>query len=245
MDFIFITSIYDDGNNDAFAKYLAPSIKNLQIKCVHITDKKENNDIKQISSKYNVGIDVVKKNNLINNNTCIIFSKSDTHIIDNLILDKLELAFTHNPNIAVIGVAGSKVLNEDESLYSPDNKPVNGIIVNSNGEGNHIQYTKNGFFNNIVAVDDSLFAVSGAFLNDSDFHFLPDFNSGFGIDVSIVATKLGYDVICADILVSTYGSHSISFKDIKQHTSLLSVDKYPIMSNNIIKNTNSVVEIEL
>ncbi len=245
MDFIIITAEYNDSVADSFPNYLAPSIKNLNVKCVHITDKKNTDDIKHVSTKYNIGIDVIKKNNLISNNTCVIFAKSDTNIIDDLLLNKLELAFSSNTNLAVVGVVGSKIINEGEALYSPKNKPVNGIIVNNKNTGTHIQYTKNGFFDNIVAVDDALFAVTGSFLTDSNFNFLPDFNTGFGIDVSISAIKMGYDVVCADILVSTNTGETITFTEIKKHIDQLSITKFPIMYANIIQNINSVVEIEL
>ena len=95
MEFIFICGIYNDTEDDSFQSYFSPSVKNLNTKCIHITDKADK-PLKSISSKYNVGIDVAKGQNMLTSETIAIFSKSNVNITDDKILEKLEMVFNSN-----------------------------------------------------------------------------------------------------------------------------------------------------
>ena len=240
---IFITARFSD---DGFDSFLGPSLQKIQTKCVNVSDSETSDGIKTISTKYNIGINIAKEQQLVSNETIVVFSKSDVHVLDPLVMDKLELIFNELPNMMVVGVVGVNELHRGRNLYNIDNKPVNSIIykkVDSDTEGEHIKYSDQGFYTNVVGVDDSIIAVRGSFIN-SGFMFTCDTNTGFGIDVAINATKQGYDVGVADILVVSKNTSDVDYNDIESVLDAIDVS-LPVNIKNISNKGNSLVDVEI
>jgi len=244
MEIIFITPRYDGDNFDS---YLGASIQKIKTKCVNVADSKDSTHIKTISNKYNIGIDIIKQQNILTDSTIVVFAKPNVHIIDPIFADKISMIFSDTHNVGVVGVAGVKELHTGRNLYSNDNTPLNGIIYTTdkeNNKGEHVQYSKTGFYTDAVAVDDSIIAVRGSLLLNDDFSFEYDSSIGFGIELSIKAIKYGYDVAVADILVVSENKSNIDYEIIDNIVSL-SESTYPVNVKTLGKNINSVIDIEL
>jgi len=237
---IVITARTDGDNFDTF---LGASLQKVQTKCVNISDTDD--DIKPISSKYNVGLNIIKDNGLINDDTIIIFAKSDVYIIDDLFVDKLDLLFSTKPNLGLVGVVGVKTINENFNLLNDDNHPVNGIIYTDNDDpskGVHTQFSDKGLYDDIIALTDEFLAVRGSIILNNEFSFTERLNTAFGVDISLSILKLGYNIASADILVVSDSDSDLEFDEF---SSLLNEYKYPVSSKDIISDISSVVNIEL
>jgi len=244
MDNVFITPRMD---NDDFDSYLGASLQSIKTKCVNISDSNDSTNIKSISQKYNVGVSIIKDKHLLTDSTIVIFSKPNVYIADPLFIDKITMIFNDKPNIGVVGVVGVKELHSGRDLYSNDNTPLNGIVYTideDSNKGEHIQYSVNGFYDDVVAVDDSIFAVRGSLLLNDDFSFDYDSDIGYGIELSIKAINYGYDVAVADILVVSQTNTNISY-DVIDDIIQLTNSKYPVNIKTLLKNINSIIDIEL
>ena len=244
MDTIFITP---RSENDKFDTYLGASIQSIKTRCVNVADNKDSNEEKSISKKYNIGVDIIKDRQLLNESTIVIFSKPNVYIIDPLFVDKLSMIFSDKPNIGVVGVAGVKEIHSGRRLYSNDNTPLNGIVYTIDEEtnkGEHVQYSKNGFYDDVVAVDDSIIAVRGSLLLHNEFSLDCDSSIGFGIELSIKSINYGYDVGVADILVVSSENTDIDAEIIDGIVSTTN-SKYPINIKTLSKNINSIISIDL
>ena len=244
METLFITPRYD---NDEFESYLGASINNIKTKCVNVADSKDSSELKSISMKYNIGIDIIKDKHLLNESTIVVLAKPNIHIIDPLFVDKISMIFTDTPNVGVVGVVGVKELHSGRDLYSIDNSPLNSIIYTidkENDKGEHVQYSKSGFYDNVVAIDDSIIAIRGSMLLNNDFSFECDSSIGFGIEIAIKAIKYGYDVTVADILVVS-STHTNVSHDIVDDMVQLTNAKYPINIKTLGKHINSIIDIDL
>ena len=246
MENIFITARFDD---DLFDSYLAKSLTKLKTRCVNVSDKEGCDEIKSISNKYNICVAILKEQNILKNDLIVLLTKSDTIIIDPIATEKIEHIFTEMPNVGVVGVMGVKELNSDAQLYHFNNKPVNGIIYSIDGEadnGEHVQYSQNGFYDDVVAIDDSIIAVRGELFVNNTISFDNDVNSGFGIEASIKAIKKGYGVVVADILVVSNDRNTPTFGDVDKIISNIDADaEYPISKEQFKINTDFIVDIDL
>jgi len=244
MESIVITARSKD---DSFDRYLGASLNNINTKCINVADKPDTDKVKSIATKYNIGVSIAKNNDLLHKDTIVVFAKPCTHIIDNLAMDKISMIFDEKPNVGVIGVMGAKTLHSGKSLYEASNSPVNGIVYTMNEDddkGEHVQYSKNGFYDNVVAVDDSVFAVRGSLLLDNDMTLESESDSGYGIEMSIKSNLNGYSVVVADILVLTEDRTTPSSDIIGGIVSNMNLH-YPITSVSLGKNINSVVDIDI
>lgn len=240
---IFITARYD---GDGFEKYLGPSLQQIKTKCVNVADKKDSTDVKSIANKYNIGTNIITDNELLNNDTMVIYAKSSVHVIDPMAVNKVAIAFDSMPQIGVIGVLGVKEIHRGRALYNPDNKPVNGIMFKQDGSNNvaeHIQYSENGFYDDVVAIDDSFIAIRGsALLNGLRWH--TDINRGVGLEIAINALRMGYEVAVADILVLTHEPTELHHTEIESVLDQINVS-IPVNIKNVAVKSNSVVDIEI
>jgi len=233
--------------NDDFDKFLGPSLNKIPVKCINVSDKPESELIKSISKKYNAGIRIARDNGFINDETILVFANNNVHILDSLFNQKLSVIFNERPDVAVVGVVGTQQLNSGRSLYDGDNRPVNGIIytldIESN-KGEHIQYTKNGFYDNIVAIDDSIFAVRSKLLLNDNLLFDIDSNECYGIELALKCILQGYNVVVADILVVSKDKTNREFKTIDSIVTKLGLS-YPVNIQSLGKKLNSVVDINI
>lgn len=245
MEFLFITPSNDV---NIFESYLKPSLGKIKAKCAQISDKDGSSDIKSVSDKYNTGVDVVKEQGLMSDDLVFVFVKEDVHILDGQILEKLDYLFSEYPDTGVVGVVGVKELVNYKSFHDFDNKPVNGIIHkpinNTSDTGIHVEFTKNGYFENIIGVDDAIFAIKATSFDD-DFKFTSKLDKGFGIDISLKAIKSGLNVVVADILVISSTLNNIPFDDIDKVVKSNNISDYPISVKNFNIINNNVVEVEL
>ncbi len=231
---------------DEFERYLSPSLQRLKTKCVNVSDK-EGTEPKPIGSKYNVGLNILKEQNLLTTDTIVVFAKPNAHIMDGLFLSKLDMVFTERPEVGVLGVVGVKEIHSGRTLYGAENKPVNGIVYSNESnpsEGSHIQFSNSGYFKDIVAVDDSVFAVRGELLLKNNFQFKSLGDVGMGIDVSIQAIESGYEVAVADMLVVSSKNTDVSQEDVLAVVETLGVD-FPVNSKTLGQVVNSVIDIEI
>jgi len=227
MNIIFVTPRYED---DGFDTFLGPSLQMMPAKCINIADKPDTDEVKKISFKYNIGVELAKKQNLIDKDSIIVFCKSNVHIMDTLFKDKLSIIFKEMPNVGVVGVVGTKQLHKGASLYSIENQPVNGIIYArdvKNDKGEHIQYSKNGFYNEIVAIDDSIIAIRACLFIEDGIKFESNTDEGYGIEIAIKSILNGYDTVVADILVVSHQEHNHNYKTINKIVDGLGVS-FPI-----------------
>ena len=245
MNIVIITPRYD---NDDFNTFLGPSLNKIPVKCINVADKTGSTSPKSISNKYNAGINIARDKGVINDDTILVFANNNVHILDSLFNEKLSMIFTDRPDVAVVGVVGTRQLNSGRSLYDKDNRPVNGIIYTSdivNNKGEHIQYSKNGFYDNIVAIDDSIFAMRGSILlNNTNQLFDMDLNQGYGIEIALKSILDGHNIVVADILVVSKNKTDMEFKiidNIATHVGL----SYPINVQSLGKKINSIVDINI
>jgi hypothetical protein len=245
MKIVFITPRHKDDDFDVF---LGPSLKKIPTRCINVADKPGTDNVKTITHKYNVGVGIAKDKDLLDKDTIIVFAKSNIHIVDSLFAEKINMIFEDSPNTGIVGVLGTKEIHNDVSLYSVENKPVNGIIYareNNVEKGDHIQYSKNGFFDDIVAIDDSIIAVRGSLLLENDaLLFDCDCDEGYGIEIALKSVMNGYNTVVADILVVSKEKSERDFTIIDKIVKPLGLE-YPITVSSLGKTINSVVEIEL
>ena len=245
MNSVFITPRHKD---DDFNKFLGPSLNKIPTKCINVADKPDSDEVKNIARKYNVGLGIAKDKGLLDKDTMVVFAKSNVHILDSLFLEKMTIIFEEKPDIAIVGVLGTKTLHSGRSLYDVDNRPVNGIIYadeNNSDKGQHIQYSKNGFYDDIVSLDDSIIAIRGSLLLDDDNLLLEcDSDEGYGIEIALKSIMNGYRTAVADILVVSKDNTNRDFKVVDNIVKQLGL-QYPITASSLGQKINSIVDIEI
>lgn len=245
MNIVFITARYD---GDEFESYLAPSINKINAKCVNVSDNENSTNVSSIANKYSAGVRIVDNQGLLQQNSIIIFVKGNVKIIDSVAIDKLTHIFTEKPNVGVVGISGIREINKDKDFYDLSNKPVNGIVYKgdtSESIGNHVKFSKQGYYDDVVGIDDCFFAVRGKLLFPDRITFESDSNSGMGTEVALKALDAGYDVASADILVYSNEHTNCSADVINSITERFCDKSFPITSKKFKKAKGSVVDIEL
>ena len=244
METVFITPRY---KGDGFDRYLGPSLERIPTKCINVADKPDTVSIKSSSHKFNSGVEIAKDRDLLHEDTIVVFAKSNVHILDHLFADKVSMIFEEKPEVGVLGVLGVKQLNSGRDLYEVDNQPLNGIIYAvdvENEKGQHIQYSKNGFFDDIVAVDDSVIAIRGSLFLNHGIRLESDVDRGYGIEIAVKSLMSGYKVVAADILVVSDDNTNLSHDDIDKVVRSLNLT-YPVSANNLFDKSNSVMDIDI
>jgi len=245
MENIIITSRYV---GDKFDIMLAPSIQKIRTKCVNVSDKPDvdDEDLKTISNKYNVGIKTIIENSLLTNDTIVILAKSNVSIADPMAIDKLYYTFTENPEIGIVGVRGVSQITGSTRFYDPNNNPVNGIVYNVDDieKGEYRGSDLKGFYTDIIAVDDSVIAIRGSALVGVDKFFEVHTNIGFGIEAVINILKRGYEAAVIDMFIISNEYTDIDSSVIDEITSKMNLT-YPITVDSLNITKNFVVDVEL
>ena len=244
MDNIIITARYD---GDKFDDMLGPSIKNIQTKCVNVSDKPDSVESdKTISTKYNVGILTAIKNNLVSDDTIVILCKSNVSISDPIAIPKLEYVFSTKPEIGIIGVKGITKINEYVELYNIENNPLNGIVYNNIDpkKGEYVGTNTKGFFTDIIAMDDSFIAIRGKVLHNIDKLFSISTNYGFGIEAVIKVLNTGYGSGIIDLFVISSEHTNINIESISDICDKLNLT-LPLSIEDLNISKNFIVDVEL
>lgn len=244
MNNIVITPRFD---GDKFDLMLGSSLKNLNTKCVNVSDKDDSiAEHKMISNKYNVGIGVAGANNLINDDTLVILCKSDVSIADPNAIAKLEHVFTTQPNIGMVGVKGVTTLNKSVELYHLDNTPLNGIVYNvkDTNKGEYHGTDKKGYFTNIIAVDDSIMVIRGSILKNIEKLFTVDTNDGYGIEATVQVLRSGYGVAVIDMFVISNEYTDINSEIVEDICSKLNLD-LPLSVTSLNVDNTFIVDVEV
>jgi hypothetical protein len=231
--------------NGKYNTMLGPSVKKVGMKCLCVSDTEDSGVIKSTSFKYNTGIDIIKEHNMVFDDNIIIFTKNDVFIMDNMLNEKLDFVFTHQPNLGVLGVAGVKELHSGKELYNKVNSPLNGLVYTTENDNNgmHILYSDRCYYEDVIALDDSFIAVKGSLINKG-FKLEVDTNVGYGIEFAQKAISFGYNSAVADILILSDSKTNISFEGVDRVVSDLNLS-YPVKPSSVIRSTNSVIDIEL
>jgi len=241
MEFLFIVPNNDESAFNSHLNKSLPTI-NGKFKCAVITDKDSSVEVKSISDKYNSSIDVIHNNDLNSSELVLIFAKEDTDILDVNIIKKLDIVFDNNRNIGVVGVSGVKTLNKDVNMYDDSNAYVGHMGISDNRPD---RLNGNGYFEDIIGVNDALFAVRGSLFNDQDFIFKSGLDEGFGIDIAIKSSKLGYDVVVCDIFVVSIDGGDVSFDNINNIVNSIDDVDFPVVCGSTNTNDTHIVEVDL
>jgi len=226
--------------NDLFDSVLSKSLNNINTKCVNVADKPDSDDLKTLGKKYNIGLDVALKNNIISHDTIVLFMKPEAYIMDNSFVEKFAIIFNRNPNIGLVGVVGSEKLTENVSLLDEKNIPHNSIVM---GNETLIKFNNDtGFYNNIIGVSDICFAIKGDVLLSNNILFDDAIDCGVGIDICTKMLELGYDVTIADILISAHGNIDTPYEYIEN---IVDMSNGVYSKDDVNVNNNHIVNIEL
>lgn len=154
-----------------------------------------------IFRKYSLALKRIKENNT----DIVVFMHNDVTILDPLFEKKLKLVFNKFPAVAVVGVIGTKVLNQGGGWWMC-NRPEQsfGHIMQGHPDGSaHHMVDNIGFCKDMVSVDGCLFAVRADLLLSGTLKFDHRFDGYhfYDADICVQAKALGYDVAVADILI--------------------------------------------
>ncbi len=246
MNSVFITARF---NNDSFDEYLGPTTVQFGTKCINVSDIPETT-IKNIPMKYNVGVKIMKEKKVIDSHGIYIFIKNNVHVTDALALEKLEHIFA-TENVDIVGVMGVRCVNRGRDLYDYDNKPVNGImhkVVTTSADGTtdnvgeHICYC-NGYFTDVVGIDDSMIAIRGSYLLENEDIFDVNDNQGYGLSLVLDSRAKGVSVACADILVLSEDNTNISHNIVGDIVDRFNIDMPVSITSSFDKRLNIDIEV--
>lgn len=244
MNTIVITNRFD---GDKFDSMLGVSLQNMTVKCINVSHNPNSDiEVNRLSNQYVVGLKTALQNDLILDDSIVIFCKSNVNIADPHAIAKLEHVFNTNIDVGVIGVRGVGVLNKSVNLYHSDNNPSNGIVYNVDDlmTGTYQGENKKGFFTNVVSVDDSLIAVRGSVLKSVDNVFTVNTDTGFGIDISVRTLRYGYLVATIDMFIISNEYTDVTSDTIEYVCGELGLD-LPISCETFKVDKNFIVDVEL
>jgi GT2 family glycosyltransferase len=246
-------------DNNTFNTFIAPSIQKHKLKIYQVGDKQAPDGSVHKNStceKYFMCMHGLKEKNMIPDDTLFVFVHEDVSIIDNDFVPKVLMTFAEKPDVGVLGVAGVRsILGDPKGLYDPNNAPVGHLIQGvggksgTAGKGNYIKYGDVGYFDNIMAVENSLFVVRGSVFNagvNFDMQTFPKDMDMYGIDICFQAREKGFKVAVADILIYHHSSRSNGMSDSwKKGKELLNRKQYSFGGTSTDNNSNEVVEVEI
>lgn len=194
MDITYIVPRNDDS---VFERCLLRYFKQKASRTIQISN---NPEIKSICHKYSKGIDICREKNLLDG--VIIFSHEDITILDNFFEDKIKYIFETNNSIGVVGVVGTELVSEKGWFLEKENKP-KGKIIQGVSDLQLIKFGEVGFYDNVISVDNCIFAVRASLFNQIDFDIenLLNDNHHYSTDICLQALKCSYKICVADILV--------------------------------------------
>lgn len=257
---MIINLVVAKDNDEIFNTHFVPSVKRFNVQCFQIGDKPdENGNIikKSITEKYHIMTKMLLDNNVLNDDSVIVFVHEDVNIFDNHFIDKINMIFSEKPDVGVLGVIGTKKISKEGWWLDENNIPVGHIIQGIDGknitEGEHKCFGTVGYIDDCVSVEGCVFAVRGSLLK-SDINFdIENFKIDrdlYAMDISLQALLKGYKVAVADILVYHRSNRVNQISDTWKNSKIIFNNKYknlnfPIESKNIITKRNEIMEVEI
>tara|TARA_Y100000310_G_C20704121_1_gene833216 strand:+ start:9300 stop:10073 length:774 start_codon:yes stop_codon:yes gene_type:complete len=247
-------------NEQTFNSHLVPSAKRFNVNCFQVGDKPDaNGNIvkKSIGEKYNIMIGMLNQQNIINDDTIVVFVHEDINILDNLFIEKLNTLFTEKPEIGMMGVVGVEQIQEGGWWLDEENKPVGHMVKGVDGEnitkGEHATFGGVGYYDNIAAVDGSLIAIRASLLKDITFDTdtLKSDRNMYAMDIGMQILQKGYRLCVADILVYHASRRLDHITDDWKVSKKLFDEKYkeqlPVTIESILKlsEREEILEVEI
>ena len=253
-----IVCVVPVSNNEIYASHFGKSVERFSLGVVNIgidPDHPENNPIIR---RMAIGVNYALQNKMVNPDTIVVFSKENVVILDNLLSEKIFKVFTDRPDVGIIGVEGIDSIDRDWDLKYSCGHYIQASSGEAVGNGNHIvNNSKVGFFDDCVAVSNSLFAVRGSLILSGLIPNCMQFTDDekiYSFDMCFQAMSMGSKIAVADILIYD-GSQTMfdsEHRNIfsKQINSLLDVftsfgNKLPVTTKSFAKKANEIVTIDL
>lgn len=258
MEIIFIVA---RENEEIYNNLVAQSLNKLKHQCLQIGDKpnSEGKIIKKsITEKYNISLSVLKDQKLATDDKIFIYCHEDVNILDNLFIEKVNMVFEEKPEIGILGVVGVENITEHGWLYDKDNKPKGHLILKTDkgkfGQGNHKTIGNVGYYDNVIAIDNCIFAIRGTLIKDDIIQFdIENFSKDrnmYAMDICMQCLKGGYKVAVADILVFHNSLRNMTVSDEWIESKKIFNNKYkdlkfPININSFKIDKSEVMSIEI
>ena len=257
MEILCVVARGDDQN---FNTFLGPSLNKFKLKCVQVGDKPDemgNIGKKSTNEKYIIGCDVLKQQNLLNDDTVVVFIHEDSNIIDNLFVEKINFLFSERSDIGVVGAVGVESISNDTFWMSPENRPLGHMVLGGDGKsigkGDYRKFGPIGMFDKVVAIDNSIIIVRGSLIRDGltfDGDTLKSDSNMYGMDISIQALQKGFKVAVADILTFHNSKRNLTMNDEWVASKMLFNEKYkdltfPITVDSFEFDESEVVDVEI
>lgn len=247
-------------SDDKFNALLAPSINKFKLKCVQIGDKPNEDGVvfsKSVVEKYHIGCEILKQQNIITDETIFVFVHEDVNLVDNLFIEKINYVFDERKDIGVVGVVGVEKISETGWWLSPENNPVGHQVISTvdgvAGSGEYVKYGPVGFYDKVVAVDNSIFAVRGSVLKDGidfDVDTLKSDVNMYAMDFCVNALQRGFKIAVADILTFHHSRRNTNINPQWEASKLEFNKKYthigfPIDVDKFKFDESEVVDVEI
>ncbi|MFW6219549.1 MAG: glycosyltransferase [bacterium] len=242
-----ITYIVPRHNDEIFNRCLLKHFTRFSSRTIQISNDPS---LKSITHKYYMGIDVSKQKNILDNDI-VVFAHEDVTIVDNFFEDKLKYIFENNDMVGVVGVVGTELILENDWWLEDKAKP-KGKILQGLDNPTLIKFGEVGFYDNVVCVDNCIFAVRGSLFNQINFDmssFEYD-NHTYSMDICLQALIQHYKICVADILIQHESTEhfktSLEWENDKSNfNSKYSNIKFPISINNIKLKSPEIIEVKL
>lgn len=253
-----IICIVPISNNDVYASHFGKSIERFQLGVVNIGNDANNPSNDFIIRKMAIGISYAIEKNMIDNDTIVMFSREDVVVLDNFLPQKLDMVFSKNPHVGVVGIEGVDVIDRGWDFKFDKGHYIQAAAGEAVGNGNHIVHGNSvGYYEDCVGVGNSLFAVRGSLilsgLIPNAMQFVDDENI-YSFDMCFQALSRGAKIAVADILIYD-GSRKMFDSDYrerakKQVDNLLNVftsfgNNLPATVKSFVAIANEVVTIDL
>lgn len=176
----------------------------------------------------------------ITNDTIIVCSYNDVNILDNLFDFKLKSIFEKKPNIGMVGVVGTNIINKNIELFKNNSY---GHLIDGNNkininDGKYKKFGNIGFYDNIVAISDCFYAIRGSLILNG---LKINNNKNYIVELCIDVLKSKYKIAVADILIY---KHSTIDNIIIENDSINDVS-LPITIKSFNFDRSDIVDVEI
>ena len=233
-----------------FSKYLSPSLKPINCECVAVSN--EPGKIESTPKKYNLGLQALLGRGDIPDDGIFVFCNEDIKIVDNAFREKVEIIFNET-DAALIGTAGTISLEENCDWRKSKAENIKGhylLEVAGDRIGKHISTGEIGFFNEVVAIDNSIVITQAKYLKEG-IRFDPNVSTDkdladfMAADFALQFLKKGHRTAVADILIYKRTTPSDKLDNVKFRAKWddlgfpITIDKFKL------GDANNVMEIEI
>jgi len=247
-------------NDNTFNSYFVPSARRFAIPCFQIGDKADNNGNivkKSINEKYHTICKMLIDNNVVNDDSVIVFIHEDINILDNHFIEKVDTVFSEKPDVGILGVAGVKQISKEGWWFNEENKPVGHMVEGVDGkniaDGKHNIYGTVGYIDDCAAVEGCVLAVRGSLIKSGLIFDIDTYKNDrdiYAMDICVQSLLKGYKVAVADILVYHKSNRTKNISESWNISKQIFNDKYkdiqfPIKPENIIKKRDEIMEVEI